>query len=277
MLKILTLTWNGKEKLTKLYPTLLNSLENIEYEWFVKDNGSIDNSIEYIKELNNPNIRLIECNHNRDSFAQGCNVLFKEASPKDDDLILLLNNDIIFNDTTSIKNMISIIQNDDSVGAVGAKLNYTDTDRLQHAGVIFDKKYNMLPFHYRPNEKEDDNARKDREFQSITGAVWLTKAKYYENISRDPKTGLKGLDHGFIWAFDDIDANLSIKYKMGKKIVYCGSTNVFHEESASLKKNPVNKLFINSNVQYFLKKWGGAYKEDHNQYLNNPEYNLYKK
>ena len=84
------------------------------------------------------------------------------------------------------------------------------------------------------------------------------------------------MDEGYHWAFDDVDLCLSIKYNMGKKIVYCGSTNIFHEESASLKKNQVNKLFLTHNLQHLFKKWGTRYVIDHEAYTKDSRLNLYR-
>ena len=44
--------------------------------------------------------------------------------------------------------------------------------------------------------------------------------------------------------------------------MYCGKTNVYHEESASLKKNPVNKMMMPHNVSAFRKKWEGIVKKE---------------
>lgn len=274
-LYILTLNWRGKEKLEKLAPTLLASLENIgcNWSWLVKDNASGDGSIEYLNSPNNPNIEVFAYPNNQQNFSEGCNYLFNIAAPVDNDYVMLLNNDIIFNDTVSIKNMLSIIQKDSSVGMVGARLLYTGTNKLQFAGTIFDPTY-RTPMHYRAGEVSDKNAELNRTFQAVTGAVCIIKAEYYRNIFTNTN-GIKGLDHGFKFAFDDVDASLAIKYNMQKKIVYCGSTNIFHEESASLKKNPVNKLFLNHNLKYFFQKWTGRYDIDRKAYTENPKHNLY--
>jgi O-antigen biosynthesis protein len=271
-LYILTLNWNGEDKLKKLYPSLTKNLDEIEYEWHIKDNASTDESFNFIEEWRqyNQNIIPYKYPNNIQTFAEGCNFLFNSVRSeiKDNDNILLLNNDIIFQDTSSIKNMLKIIENDD-VGVVGAKLNYANNPKhLQHAGVIFDKKYNSLPFHFRPNEIEDDKSRQNREFQAITGAVLLTKWKYVKSINL--------FDTNFKWCFDDIDLCFKIKYNLNKKIIYCGNTNILHEESATLKKNPVNKLFMTHNVKYFQSKWNGRYILDHHFYLNDPNYKLHK-
>lgn len=276
MLHILTLTWNGKSKLEKLTPTLINSLTNVDYKWYIRDHNSNDNSIEYLNELNNNNIVPIKYNTNNESFARGCNFLFKKAATQESDYILLLNNDIVFNDTTSIKNMIQIMDNDSNVGVVGAKLNYMNTNKLQHCGVIFDQAKHLLPWHFRANEIEDGNARKNREFNACTGAVLLVRAGLYENVCTTNKSGLNGMDETYIWMYEDVDLNLAVKYNMNKKIVYCGETNIFHEESATLKQSKQNKLFLNHNVNTYQRKWWNIVKEDFSLYSKNHNHNLYR-
>jgi GT2 family glycosyltransferase len=220
------------------------------------------------------NIKVIPYKDNRQNFSEGCNFLFQEASPADSDYVMLLNNDIIFNDKSSIKNMLSIIQKDDSVGMVGGRLLFTGTDLLQHAGVVFDPTY-RTPMHFRAGQKSDDDAVRNRTFQVVTGAVCITKAEYFRGAFDKNKSGIKGMDENYFWAFDDVDLCLSIKYNMNKKIVYCGNTNIFHEESASLKKNPTNKLFLNHNLKYMFDKWTGRYDIDKKTYTDNSRHNLY--
>lgn len=274
MLHILTLTWNGVDKLTKLYKSLIPALGNISYTWHIKDNGSKDNTVETAKSWEG-NIRVVPYKDNRQNFAEGMNYIFHDAAPADNDLVMLLNNDVVFNDTTSISNMMEIIQKDHTVGAVGARLLYSDSNLLQHAGVVFDKTYNT-PMHFRAGQPSDEAAEKNRLFQVVTGAVLITRASNYRNVHQKNKSGLPGMDESFHWAFDDVDMCLSINYHQKKKIVYCGGTNIFHEESATLKKNPVNKLFLNHNLMYLFDKWRKTYVIDGDIYTNDTRHNLYR-
>jgi GT2 family glycosyltransferase len=271
---ILTLSWNGIDKLTKLHESLMPALGHLSYQWFIKDNRSKDNTVETVNSWEG-NIKVIPYKDNQQNFAAGVNHLFSVASPADNDHILLLNNDVIFNDTTSIGNMLDIMHKDPDVGVVGSRLLYTGTDKLQHAGVVFDKTY-KTPMHFRAGQPTDAAAEKNRLFQVVTGAVLLTKAEYYRNIYTTNKSGILGMDENFHWAFDDVDLCLAIKYNMKKKIVYCGNTNIFHEESATLKRNPANKLFLNHNILYLLEKWQKTYVTDRDIYTNDIRYNLYR-
>src|SRR5574337_215685 len=274
MLHILTLTWNAADKLSKLHESLVPALEGIDYNWWIKDNASKDDTVAQANSWGDK-VHCTAYKDNRQNFSEGCNFLFNEAKPNDNDFVMLLNNDIIFNDTESIKSMLSIIQNDNSVGMVGARLFYTGTDLLQHAGVVFNPTY-KTPMHFRAGQKSDADAMRNREFQVVTGAVCITKAEYFRRANPTTKSGIAGMDESYHWAFDDVDLCLSIKYNLNKKIVYCGTTDIFHEESASLKKNQVNKLFLPHNLQYLFKKWQGRYVIDHDAYLKDTRLNLYR-
>lgn len=267
MLYIFTLNWNGASFLPKLIESVQNNLKQ-DYQWIIKDNGSNDNSIETISIYQN--ISVIARGHNRDNFAEGMNYIFRHANPNDSDIILLLNNDVEFIDSESINKMIKLLTN--NVGGVGARLLYPDKT-LQHAGVIFGERYGKLPYHYRHKEKSDKASCKNRKFQAVTAAVFLTKAEYFKNICQTNKSGNVGFDENYNWCFEDVDACLTIQNNMKKDIIYCGGTNIIHQESLSLQKNPINKIFMSQNVQYFKSKWWGKYKIDHDLYLKNFRYN----
>ena len=274
MLYLLTLTWNACDKLTLLKESLLPALQGIDYTWLIKDNASKDDTVAVASTWGD-NVKVVPYKNNSQNFSAGVNYLFQAASPQDNDMIMLLNNDVVINDQLSIKNMLSTFKQDPNIGAVGARLLYSGTDQLQHAGVVFDKTY-RTPHHFRTKEKTDAQALKNRYFQAVTGAVLLTKADYFKNIFQQNKSGIHGMDENYHWAFDDVDLCLSMKYNMDKKIVYCGKTDIFHEESASLKKNPANKLFLTHNLDYFFNKWRNRYSLDRELYGTNPNYNAFQ-
>ena len=276
-LHIFTLNWNGEYKLKQLEPGLYNNITNktgnsedfkkLKFHWYIKDNGSTDKSVEFLKSLagfKNGGINIFETGHNRDNFSQGMNLLFDKANPADDDFILLLNNDVEFADSVSLMHMYNLMQKTNA-GIVGARLLYPGTNKLQFCGTIFSSKYNNLAWHYRTGEESDKNAEKNRYFQAVTAAVMLTKASSFRKIN--------GLDPYLNWCFDDVDYCFRIN-QLGEKIAYCGETKIFHEESSSLKLNPVNKLFMTQNVLRFRQKWEDKYKIDHDLYLKDPNHNV---
>lgn len=269
MIHVLTLTWNGLDKLERLKPGLVRNLIATKEpcRWYIRDNGSVDNTSEVVQEW--PYAQLLAVNHNRDNFAQGVNSLARVAANNpatnlESDILLLMNNDVEFPDDVSLGKMVKIMEDYPNVGIVGCRLLYNGTTKLQHAGVIFSERYNRMPYHYRHKEESDVVAEKNRMFQAVTAAVCLVRMKDFQAIG--------GMDEKFHWAFEDIDMCLRIG-ALGRHIVYCGETTIFHEESASLKKNPVNKLFMGPNVSHFKTKWAGKYAIDHDKYLTQPSYN----
>lgn len=272
MLNILTLHWNKCDSLVRLKNTLLPSLTNIPFKWWIKDNGSIDASFETASKWNNDNIIFHQYPNNSQTFSQGCNYLFNLAKPNDDDLILLLNNDVHFVDDQSIQKMINIMERDKNVGVVGAKLLYTGTNRIQHCGVVFTENRKLhgapaLPIHLRRGEEATEHTSKNRLFQACTAAIMLLKASDFRLV--------EGFDEQLKWAFDDVDLCLKIGTTLHKKIVMCGDTNIQHEESASLKVNPVNKLYLNSNISILTNRWRNKVDTDVYRYLKDPTYGLY--
>lgn len=263
MIHVLTLSWNGLDKLKRLKSGLIENLKNTgtNFYWYIRDNGSVDSTAETVETWNNTS--LLKVSHNRDNFAQGMNSLIKLSNAKPGDKFLFLNNDVVFGfGTLSLFSMVFFMENH-KAKAVGARLLYPD-GTLQHAGVIFGPRYGNMPYHYRHKEKSNVQDKCNRKFQAVTAAVCLVDAEAVIEIN--------GFDEKFNWAFEDIDLMLRLG-KLGP-ILYCGETDITHEESASLKKNPVNKLFLNSNVKLFKDKWFGKYEIDHEKYLNDPLYNV---
>ena len=115
MLNIFTLTWNGIDRLSKLKESLIPALKNIDYTWFIKDNNSKDNTFDVCSQWGDK-VKAVKYKDNNQNFSAGNNYLFNLASPQENDLILLLNNDVIFKDTSSLNKMISIINNEADVG-----------------------------------------------------------------------------------------------------------------------------------------------------------------
>ena len=270
---ILTLNWNGEERLKKLIPLLsknmldLQTKTKIPVRWLIKDNGSTDKSVEEIQKFDSSGfeedpVDIYMTDHNRDSFAKGVNTLATKAKITDKDFIVLLNNDIEFLEEDSLFKMFSLMRKT-KAGVVGARLLYSNSNLLQHAGVIFSKKYNYLPFHFRPKHKTDKLAEKNRWFQAVTAACCFVRGSSFNRIN--------GMDEGFKWAFEDVDMCLAIGQK--EKIAYCGNVKIYHEESASLKKNPANKLFLNQNINHFRKKWAAKYSLDLELYEKDKNHN----
>lgn len=288
MINVLTLTWNGVDKLRRLKDGLFRNLEATgeDYHIYIRDNGSKDDTVKELEVW--PNTTVIQMDHNRDNFSQGMNNLANEALANlqiiDQNIklkaraigyssltslaaaygkFLFLNNDVVFGDDVSLKKMVNLM---DLTGAaiIGARLLYPDSNLLQHAGVAFSERYNRMPYHLRHKEPSDAAAEQNRFFQVVTAACCLVNPLCFFEVG--------GFCEQYHWAFDDVDLCLSIG-EQGHRIAYCGETKIYHGESESLRKNPVNKMFLQHNVKTFRSRWDGKYEIDYERYLGNTTHN----
>lgn len=270
---IATLSWNGLDKLSNLRTGLIRNLNSIglPYDWFIRSNGCNDNT--QIEILNWPEVTPLIKNHNRDNFSIGVNSIVDLAIEKygekqfKNSLLLLLNNDIIFRDDISLLNMFNLLKKE-NIGQVGCRLMFTGQNTICHNGVIFSKKYNSFPWHYRDNEICTENDKKNYYFQAVTAAVSFVKGEDFLMAGK--------LCQEYFWGFEDIHLSLTINKILNKKIICCGTTEIDHEQSASLKKNKFNLLFQQHNSKIFKSKWFNKYIIDHENYLNDPCYNEIK-
>ncbi len=263
MLHVLCLNWNGEALLKKMVPSLRRNLGALDMESriYVRDNGSTDGSLDFLAK---ENINVLPVEHNDGSFSEGVNSLVELASPKEEDILLLLNNDIEFKDSDSLSKMIALLDNPE-VGVVGCKLLY-ETGKISHNGVVFCPAHGNMPWHFREGKWPLNADKADKYFQAVTAACSLVKYECFKEAG--------GMDTNLKWAFEDIDLNLEISYNQKRKVICCGDTNIIHLTSHSLKKNPKHKNNLGANVKYFKNKWYGKYTIDHNKYLKDKNFNL---
>lgn len=271
MIHALVLTWNGIAHMRRLHDSIQPILDQTpDMMVWVKDNASTDGTADEVRTWGD-RWHLIAHPDNRQNFAEGCNLLFDAAAPQPDDRILLLNNDIVFQDALAITQMNRLLDRK-GVGMVGARLCYPGGKTLQHAGVVFTNRFG-LPINHRAGEISDDRAVATRLYQSVTGALCLLRADTYQSICHNP-SGRRGLDEHYLWAFEDVDAGLHVTHNLHQQVLYCGETDVHHEESATLKRNQINRLFLNRNAQHFLSKWRDRYEIDLPLFSQNPDRGL---
>jgi GT2 family glycosyltransferase len=272
----LTLTWNGKECLSKLYESILKVQKTLsmDFIWYIRDNASTDGTEELVKSWNNQLfVRYFRVNHNLDNFSKCNNFLvdkIKEENKVDynKDYFLLLNNDITIDEPNSINSMLNLIDKQ-NVGIVGAKLYYPNSKIIQHGGVAFSQKHGNMPWHIFTGEQDSIYTNQNREFQAVTGAFLLIKTECFANLP------FGKMDERYNWAFDDISMCLDVKYRQNKRILYCGKTKISHYESMTLSKNKCNIMYMQSNVQLLKKQWSRTYKLDYFNYINDPSFNLF--
>jgi GT2 family glycosyltransferase len=172
------------------------------------------------------------------------------------DLVLLLNNDILVNESRWLDEMVSLAMGDD-VGCVGPKLLYQDGS-IQHAGVVVGLDgvaghlYQGFPADH-PGYCGTLQVR--RAVSAVTGACLLVRSKLYSAVG--------GMDERLAVAYNDVDFCLRVQ-KAGFRNIYTPEATLFHHESSS-------RGFVQSDRQkrrhlgeqaYLRAKWGALLDAD---------------
>ena len=259
-LSIIIVSWNVCDKLRNNlkaiytpHPTspLIKGIGALEFEVFVVDNNSDDNTVEMIKK-EFPQVKLIANTQNL-GFAKANNQAIKQATGE---YILLLNPDMRVQ-TDTLENMVDWMDKNKDAGIAGCKLTNEKGEILPHARAfptiwdqlaivlklphIFPKILNKYLIHNFDYEKE---AKVD----SIRGSFFMIRREVINKI------GLLD-ERYFIW-FEEVDY-CKQAHKAGFKVMYTHVSTCVDYIGQSFKqvnRGKTQVYFSDSMLKYF-KKW----------------------
>jgi len=219
----------------------------------VENNSTEEETFEYYKEAQSKykDLKVITW-ENSFNYSAINNFAVKQANGE---YVLLLNNDIEVITPDWLEQMLMFAQRDD-VGAVGAKLYYSD-DTIQHAGVIVGLggvAGHSHKYFDRDNPGYMARASIAQNLSACTAACLLIRKSVYEEIG--------GLDENYAVAFNDIDFCMAIR-EAGYLIVFTPYAEFYHYESKSRgdEDTPEKRARFNSEVFRFQDKWGEELKK----------------
>lgn len=209
--------------LKKCLDTLKKTAADISYEVLLVDNGSGVAVKKKIEEMtaDAPDILYIyepmEFN-----FSKMCNLGAERAEGS---LLLFLNDDIEATHTGWLSDMAKLAERP-HVGAVGCKLLYPDTDKIQHAGIT---NLPMGPVHklqfLRDNKCYYDNRNRGiRNVSAVTAACLMVRREVFEEAG--------GFCESMQVAFNDVDFCFTLLEK-GYYNAVCNHIHLLHHESMS--------------------------------------------
>jgi len=221
---VLVLNWNGVHLLKDCFDSLLQQTY-MNIELFLVDNGSTDGSIEFMRG-NYPSVKIIRYPENL-FYCKAYNRAVKQV---DAEYVYFLNNDTV-SDPKSIEELVKVLEKDEKIAGVGAKLLfYKEKDRIQSFGIIPD----VLGGGWDRGLGEVDIGQYDRQLEvfGITGAAALYRKKVFEEVG--------GFDEKFVGFLDDVDIAFRTRFK-GYKLFVTPKAIVLHYADRSM--NP-NKVFL---------------------------------
>ncbi len=213
--------WNGADLLRSCIDSLLSqSYEN--FSIIVVENGSIDDSLNILKSYGK-NVTILKQEKNL-GFAGGVNVGIKYAIENGYTSVALFNNDARA-DKNWLKNLVSVLDAEDSVGIVTSKILIDNTNRLDSTGDWYTS--SGMPF---PRGRQEvDKAQYDNKnlVFGASGGASLYRTSLFEDI------GL--FDEDFFAYYEDVDISFRAQLR-GWLIKYEPKAIVFHKLSATSNK-----------------------------------------
>lgn len=119
-LSIIILSWNDRKLVTQAVQSILDNVQNIDYELIVIENASADDSVAALQQYGD-RIRLI-CNPTNLGYAGGNNQGYQAAQGE---YVLLLNQDVIVPPKT-IETMLAWLETHAEYGATTTRLQNVD-------------------------------------------------------------------------------------------------------------------------------------------------------
>lgn len=248
-LSIIIVSYNTKDLLEQTIQSIINTVNDINYEIIVVDNASVDGSIDMVNDKYKEVI-LYE-NDTNGGFAKANNIGIKLAKGK---YILLLNSDTIVIEEC-IKKCVSYLNSNESVGALGCKVvlpngkldkackrGYPTPEASLYYMLRMDKLFPKVKRFGRYNLTYL-NENETNEVDSLVGAFMM--------IRRESITEVGLLDEEFFMYGEDIDWCMRIK-KAGWKIIYHPEVKIIHFKGASSKKKRYKTLYEFHRAMYIF-------------------------
>lgn len=218
---VIVLNWNG----TELLKDCLNSLEKVEYGHFnilVVDNGSTDDSMEYVTSTF-PNVDILELDENV-GFAAGNNAGFKHTLlTTNPEVVVFLNNDT-FVDSQFLTELIKKFKNSEC-GISSPKIYYAnEPERIWYNGADVNLSIGKI-IHRNIREIDSDMLLTPETTDYATGCCLAIRSKLFSEMN--------GFDEKFPMYAEDVDLSLRVKQR-GKTIMMAHNAKVWHKVSSSV-------------------------------------------
>lgn len=243
---VVILNWNGEKTLRQFLPSVLEHTQLPDVEIVVADNGSTDDSLDYLKTQP---VRIIVLSENY-GFAGGYNHAMEQV---DAEYVVLLNSDV---EVTPhwLDGMLSYMDTHPDILAVQPKVlawhskqqydaGEAPAIRFEHAGAAGGM-MDMLGYPYCRGRLMTHVEEDHGQYDDITPIFWATGACML--IRTEVYKSLGGLDAKFFAHQEEIDLCWRILNSTSNQPIVCiPSSVVYHVGGATLNYESPRKTFLN--------------------------------
>ncbi|MBE6314297.1 MAG: glycosyltransferase family 2 protein [Bacteroidales bacterium] len=236
-LAVIILNWNGRKLLEQFLPIASRYSITEDADLIVADNGSTDDSVEWIK-THYPEVKVLSFGENY-GFAEGYNRAIEQTQYK---YTILLNSDVEVTKGWTLP-LLDFMRRNSAVGALQPKIrSWKERSKFEYAGAAggyLDK----LGYPYCRGRLfdsiEEDRGQYDGKVVDVcwaSGAALMVRTDIYLKVG--------GLDARFFAHMEEIDLCCRI-HGAGYRVVTVPDAMVFHVGGASLAQGNPKKTYLN--------------------------------
>lgn len=212
--------WNGRYLLKDCLRSLQKQTFK-EFEVIVVDNGSQDNSVEFIRKKF-PKVKTITLNKNY-GFAKAINEGVKASKAK---YVVFLNNDTAV-DNRWLESLVACVKKHPEVISVNSKLlNFKNRKIFDGVGILINEVGQARSVGWK---EVDQGQYKEQYIFGATGGGSLFKRLEFLK--------LEGFDENFFMYSEEVDFAFRAQFQ-GYKSIYCPKAIVYHKHKATASKFP---------------------------------------
>jgi len=240
---VVVLNWNGQKLLNEFLPSVVKYSNIPNTKVYLVDNGSTDNSVEFVKETF-PNVELIILDKNY-GFTGGYN---KALTLIQAEYFVILNSDVEVTQNW-IEPIINIMDSDKTIAAAMPKIkDYKDKNKFEYAGAcggFID--YLGFPFCRGRifNHTEEDKGQ----YNQTTDVFWATGACFF--IRSEHFINNNGFDPDFFAHMEEIDLCWRLK-NQSYRLICEPKSEVYHLGGGTLSELNPKKIYLNHRNNLFL-------------------------
>lgn len=248
---VIILNWNGEKVLRQFLPLVLERTDDPDYEVIVADNGSTDNSIEVVQEINTNILtrgisqpaRIFEYEENY-GFAEGYN---RAISQVDSEYVVLLNSDVEVTGNW-LNPLINYMDKHHEVAACQPKILSWRSKEAGDSKVLFEHAgaagghLDYLGYPYCRGRIMDYVEEDYGQYDKVETCFWASGACLC--VRTEVYEALGGLDKDFFAHMEEID----LCWRMNSRswwVACVPQSVVYHVGGASLNYGNPRKTYLN--------------------------------
>lgn len=254
LVSIVVLNRNGVDHLMRLLHGLTECTDYPHLELILIDNGSSDDSLEFIRCVEAPFPISIHANPHNESFSDGCN---QGAGLARGELLLFLNNDAQPFEPGWLRELVGCLYRS-GVAAVGPTLLEPIDQASGSCGYLVHQRGlrardegGMLAPAHRDHHADPLGEGLGEEFETlaVVAACLLVDRAAFERVG--------GFTHGYWYGPEDIDLGLKLR-ELGMFVRCSGRSNLIHPSNSTLSTIDSKQRgdWVRGNRRLFGELWG---------------------